>query len=112
MHNGNQYEKVQEFDAGFDITGLRLNSERLVVSGFSSEIRIYGSNGTGYWLEQTITTTEPRIYDFHSSSDLAQLLFEDRDGYASTYQHINGSYSFSQAMFVNKSVHEAYLDEG
>ena len=92
MHNGNQYEKVQEFDAGFDITGLRLNSERLVVSDFSSDICIYGSNGTGYWLEQTITTTEPRIYDFHSSSDLAQLLFEDRDGYASTYQYINGSY--------------------
>ena len=93
QYDGNQYEEVQDFSVGFIINGLVLNSDRLFASGFSSDIRIYGSNGAGYWPEQIVSTRETRIFDVTLLSDSSQLLFGGESGYFSIYEHLNGSYS-------------------
>ena len=110
-HDGNQYERVQEFDAGMYIYSLLLNSERLIASGSSSGIRIYGSSGADYALQQVIQTNEPQIYDIHQSSEFTQLLFGGSSGFVSIYQAFNDSYSLVEEIMVDKTILEVYTDQ-
>ena len=107
-HDGTQYEKVQEFDVGFSIFGLVLGSLRLIVSGVSSEILLYRSNGTTFSQEQRITTNETVIHEISPSSDLTRFSFGGASKYASLYEETNGSYSLKDKIFIGEAVLEVH----
>ena len=93
------------------MSGSVLSAGRLFASGYSSNIHIYTASGPIFQLEQIIQTSESRIYETSISENGTKILFGGQSGYASTYQKINGSYSFSEELYVGKAVSEVYLDE-
>ena len=111
VHNGSEYQKTQEFNVGFPVFGLLLDSKRLIVSGISAKVCVYESAGTEYWPHQTIETIEPLIYDLFASEDLEQLFLGGHSGRVSTYENVNGSYTLAEEIFIGEIVGEVFADE-
>ena len=63
-HNGTQYALNQSMSLGFNCFEVNFMDNLLEVHGFSSQIRFYEFNGSGYIPKFTIPTNESKIEEF------------------------------------------------
>ena len=73
-------------------------------------MRIFQHDGSGYAAHQTIETGENDVFDFFASKDLSKFLIGGTNGYVSSYEDGNGSYSLAETKFIGQPAWESLSD--